>query len=64
MYFLVIWYILWSFDISSGHLVYFLVILVYGSRFGMLHQEKSGNHRFNQFHTTVVVLIASKNYSR
>jgi hypothetical protein len=35
-YFMVIWYILWSFGISYGHLVYF-------SLFGMFHQEKSGN---------------------
>jgi hypothetical protein len=27
----------------NGHLVYFVVILVYFSRFGMLYQEKSGN---------------------
>jgi hypothetical protein len=31
-----IWYILWSFGIFYGHLVYF-------SRFGMLYEEKSGN---------------------
>jgi hypothetical protein len=26
------------------YLAYFVVILVYFSRFGMLHKEKSGNH--------------------
>jgi hypothetical protein len=36
VYFVVIWYILWSFGIFCGHLVYFF-------RFGMLYQEKSGN---------------------
>jgi hypothetical protein len=35
-YFTAIWYILWSFGI-------FYVYLAYFSRFGMLHQEKSGN---------------------
>jgi hypothetical protein len=37
IYFTAIWYIIWP------HLVYFVVILVYFSRSGMLHQEKSGN---------------------
>jgi hypothetical protein len=36
VYFTVIWYILWQFGVFVGYLVYF-------SRFGMLHQEKSGN---------------------
>jgi hypothetical protein len=30
--------------IFYGHLVYFMAIRLYFSRFGMLHQEKSGNH--------------------
>jgi hypothetical protein len=34
--FVAIWYILWTFGIFRGYMVYF-------SRFGMLHQEKSGN---------------------
>jgi hypothetical protein len=36
VYFMTIWYILWSFGIFYGHLVYFY-------RFGMLYLEKSGN---------------------
>jgi hypothetical protein len=36
VYFVVIWYILWSFGIFCGHLVYF-------PRFGRLYREKSGN---------------------
>jgi hypothetical protein len=56
VYFVVIWYILWSFGIFCGHLVYFVVIwyilwsfgifychLVHFSCFGMLYKEKSGN---------------------
>jgi hypothetical protein len=50
VYFMAIWYILWPVGIFYGHLVYFMAILVYFlviwhifSRFGMLHQEKSGN---------------------
>jgi hypothetical protein len=39
----VIWYILWSFGIFYGHLVYFVVIWYIFFRFGMLYQEKSGN---------------------
>jgi hypothetical protein len=34
--FAAIWYILWTFGILCGTLVYF-------PHFGMLHQEKSGN---------------------
>jgi hypothetical protein len=36
VYFTAIWYILWSFGTFYGYLVYF-------SRFGMFHQEKSGS---------------------
>jgi hypothetical protein len=36
VYFVVIWYILWSFGIFCAHVVYI-------SRFGKLQQEKSGN---------------------
>jgi hypothetical protein len=50
VYFIVIWYTLWSFGIYCyGHLVYFVAIWniswLFGifSCFGMLHQEKSGN---------------------
>jgi hypothetical protein len=47
----IFWYILWPFGLCLcyGHLVYFVAIwyfnghLVHFSRFGMLHQEKSGN---------------------
>jgi hypothetical protein len=46
-YFIAIWYILWSFGIFYGHLVYFVAFLVHFSRFGMLHQEKSGNPAYN-----------------
>jgi hypothetical protein len=61
IYFMAIWYILWPFGIFYGHLVYFMAIwyilwpfgIFYGylyifSRFGMLHQEKSGNHDLKQ----------------
>jgi hypothetical protein len=34
---IVIWYIIWLFGILYGYLVYF-------SGFGMLYQDKSGNH--------------------
>jgi hypothetical protein len=37
-------YILWPFGIFYGHLVYFVVIWYNFPRFGMLYQEKSGNH--------------------
>jgi hypothetical protein len=43
VYFIAIWSILRPFGIYCGHLVHFKVSLVYFSRFGMLHQEKSGN---------------------
>jgi hypothetical protein len=39
VYFVAIWYIFGSFSIFYGNLVHF-------SRFGMLHQEKSGNPAF------------------
>jgi hypothetical protein len=42
-YFVVIWYILWSFVIFCSHLLYFVNIWYNVSRFGMLYQEKSGN---------------------
>jgi hypothetical protein len=35
--------ILLSFGIFYGHLVYFMVILVYFPRFGLFYLEKSGN---------------------
>jgi hypothetical protein len=47
---MVIWYSFWSFGIAYGHLVQFVVVLVYVvvilyifHQFGMLNQEKSGN---------------------
>jgi hypothetical protein len=40
---MVIWSILLPFRILYDHLVYFVVIWVHFSRFGMLYQEKSGN---------------------
>jgi hypothetical protein len=42
MYFTVVWYILWTFDIFCGFLVIFFL-------FGMLYQEKSGNRGFDFF---------------
>jgi hypothetical protein len=44
VYLMAIWSILQSFGMFCGHLVFFIVDLVYFSRFGMLCQEKSGNH--------------------
>jgi hypothetical protein len=52
MYFMAIWYILWSFRIFYGRLVfqmaiwytYFMVIWYIFPVFGKLYQEKSGNH--------------------
>jgi hypothetical protein len=41
--FMAMWSILLPFGIFCGHLVCFVVILVYFSSFGMLWQEKSGN---------------------
>jgi hypothetical protein len=38
-----IWSILRPFEISSGHLIYFMAIWYIFSHFGMLQQEKSGN---------------------
>jgi hypothetical protein len=43
-----IWSILPPLRIFYGHLEYFVVIFVYSSRFGMLHQEKSGNPSIHQ----------------
>jgi hypothetical protein len=44
IYFMDTWSILQSFFIFYGHLVYVLRgNLVYFSRFGLLHQENSGN---------------------
>jgi hypothetical protein len=42
-YFMTIWSILRPFEISFGHLVYFVVIWYISPRFGILYQEKSGN---------------------
>jgi hypothetical protein len=41
--FMAIWSILLPLCLCYGHFVYFVVILAYFSRFGMLYQEKSGN---------------------
>jgi hypothetical protein len=38
-----------KFRIFYGHLLYFVVILVYFPRFGMLYQEKSGNPAIGSF---------------
>jgi hypothetical protein len=43
VYFKVIWYISWPFYIFCGNLVHF-------SRFGVSHQEKSGNPGRNAFY--------------
>jgi hypothetical protein len=37
------WYILWSFGIFYGHLVYFMVIWYILSGFGILFRDKSCN---------------------
>jgi hypothetical protein len=42
VYFMAVWSIVRPFGIFCGHLVYFAAIR-YISRFGILHQEKSGN---------------------
>jgi hypothetical protein len=42
-YFMTLWSILRPLEIVNGHFVYFVVILVYFPRFGILYQEKSGN---------------------
>jgi hypothetical protein len=43
VYFMTIWSILRLFAKICGHLIQFLVIWSLFSRFGMVHQEKSGN---------------------
>jgi hypothetical protein len=43
VYFIDIWYLLWTFGIFYGHLVYFMDIWYIIPHFGMLYQEKSGN---------------------
>jgi hypothetical protein len=43
VYFMDIWSILSPLDIFYGHMVYMVVIWYNFPRFGMLHQEKSGN---------------------
>jgi hypothetical protein len=43
VYFMTIWSILRPLEIFYGNLAYFVVIWYIFSRFGMLHQEKSGN---------------------
>jgi hypothetical protein len=43
VFFMAIWSIFSPFDIFYGHLVYLGVIWYIFPRFGMLHQEKSGN---------------------
>jgi hypothetical protein len=45
---LTIWFIPLPFGIFYGHLVYFVVFLVYFSHFGILYEEKSGNPGENQ----------------
>jgi hypothetical protein len=41
--YMAMWSILLLFRVFCGHSVYFVVIWVLFSRFGMLHQEQSGN---------------------
>jgi hypothetical protein len=55
-HFIVIWYILWSFGIFCGHLVYFVVIWYILSRFGKLCQEKSDNPAGEQLFNRVTRL--------
>jgi hypothetical protein len=43
IYFTAIWSIIRTFDIFYGHLMYFVVIWHIFPRFGISHQEKSGN---------------------
>jgi hypothetical protein len=43
VYFMTIWYNLWSFGIVCCHLVYFVVIWCIFSRLVCLKEEKSGN---------------------
>jgi hypothetical protein len=43
VYFMHIGSILWAFDIFYGHVVYFGVFWYIFPRFGIFHQEKSGN---------------------
>jgi hypothetical protein len=55
-------FILLKFDTSNGHMVYFLVILVHFSRFGKLHQAKSGNPADTgtiqwQYHRKVLMVV-------
>jgi hypothetical protein len=42
-YFMDIWNILWTFVIFYDHLVHFVFVWNIFSRFGIMHQEKSGN---------------------
>jgi hypothetical protein len=48
----IFWSILWPFGLFYGHLLYFVtvvfILLLFGIffRFGLLHQEKSGNPEF------------------
>jgi hypothetical protein len=54
-YIMAIWYILWSFGVFYGHLVYFMVICILWKfwyifpRFGKMCPEKSGNPAFFTF---------------
>jgi hypothetical protein len=43
VYFIIIWSFLRPLEIFYGHLVYFVVNWYISPRFGILHQEKSGN---------------------
>jgi predicted metal-dependent peptidase len=55
--FMSIWSILQPFRIFYGHLVYFVVILVYFSRFGMLKEDKSGNRGKSLVYNTKMILV-------
>jgi hypothetical protein len=75
IYFMVIWQILWPFDLVYSHLAYFVAIwnilwsfgICIFPRFGLLHQEKSGNpnrlpgSNFKALETFLPILLPPNN---
>jgi hypothetical protein len=55
--FLSIWSILLPFRVFYSHLVYFVVILVYFSSFGMSYLEKSGNPDYIVEHSKTLAIV-------
>jgi hypothetical protein len=49
VYFMTIWPILRPLEIFYSHLEYFVVIWYISPRFGILYQEKSGNHAWHSY---------------